>query len=52
MRRVLPRFAIVDHVASGIDDDDNCAWFAGRGLMIEWGSILFEITIYRRERSA
>ncbi|CAD7335278.1 hypothetical protein [Sphingobium sp. S6] len=52
MGRFLPRFAIVDHAASGIDADENPEWFEGRGLMIEWGSFLVEIVFYRKDRPA
>ena len=42
MIRFFPRFAIVDHAASGIDADENPEGFVGCGLLIEWGSFLLE----------
>ncbi|MES2157495.1 MAG: hypothetical protein V4512_06795 [Pseudomonadota bacterium] len=52
MMRVLPKFSITEHGMGGIDADDRFSWFVGRGLLVEWGPILIEIIIAKRERVA
>lgn len=52
MSRFFPRFALVDHAASGIDADESLEWFEGHGLLVEWGSFLLEIVFYRKDRPA